>query len=122
MRETGRIARGRAELGPGAGKQSFPVGERVTSNWSLFDAVQRLPEEACLHFTMLEDLRLLRREQRLAPEAAVELAFANRTVSLRGFRQTGEGVLPIHWWRDEQGRLLLALGNVRAYIWHRGEA
>ncbi len=122
MRETGRIERGRVELAPGAGGRSFSVGERVTSNWSLFDAVQRLPEDARLNFAMLEDLRLVRRDQRLVPEAPVEVAFANRTVSLRGFRQTGEGVLPIHHWRDEQGRVLLALGNVRAYIWHAGEA
>jgi hypothetical protein len=122
VRETGRVERGRVELGPGARNRSFSVGERVTSNWSLFDAVQRLPAEARLNFTMLEDLRLVRREQRMVPEVPVEVAFANRTVSLRGFRQTGEGVLPIHYWRDEQGRVLLALGNVRAYIWHGGEA
>jgi hypothetical protein len=121
-REIGRVERGMVELGPGGGGRSFPVGERVTSNWSLFDAVQRLPEGARLSFTMLEDLRLVRRDQRLLPEGSVEVAFANRTVSLRGFRQTGEGVLPIHYWRDEQGRVLLALGNVRAYIWHREEA
>ncbi len=121
MQETGRIQREKVELQQGAGNRSFPVGERVATNWGLFDAVQRLSEELHLNFTMLEDLRLVRREQRLVPEAPVEVAFANRTVTLRGFRQTGEGVLPIHWWRDEHGRVLLALGNVRAYIWRGGE-
>ncbi len=120
MRETGRIERG--ELRLGTGTRSFLVGERVTSNWGLFDAVQRLPEGTRLGFTMLEDLRLIRRHQQLAPEASVDVEFANRAVSLRGLRQTGEGILPVHWWLDERGRVLLALGSTRAYIWHGGEA
>ncbi len=122
IQETGRLQRENVELQQSAGNRSFPVGKRVATNWGLFDAVQRLSGEMDLSFTMLEDLRLVRREQRLLPEAPVEVAFANRKVSLWGFRQTGEGVLPIHWWRDEHGRVLLALGNVRAYIWRGGVA
>lgn len=122
MRESGRVERGRLEVPPGEGSRSTPVGEHVTSNWSLFDAVQRLPQEARLSFTMLEDLRLVRRRQRLVPEAPVDVEFANGAVRLWGFRQTGEGILPVHWWRDESGRVLLALGNVRAYIWREEDA
>jgi len=121
LQETGSVEGGVVQRGPGARQLGLPDGGNVTSNWSLFDAVQRLPEDARPEFTMLEDLRLLRREQRLVPEAPVEVAFADRMVRLHGFRQTGEGILPLHWWQDELGRVLLVLGNVRAYIWHGEE-
>lgn len=120
--ESGKLRGEAVELSSGGRLRAFDVGDAVTSSWSLFEAVQRLPRGGSteLRFTMLEDLRLLRPQQRLVPESPAEVQFANGPETLYGFRQTGEGVLPIHYWLDEHGRLLLAIGNVRAYIW-RGE-
>ena len=121
--ESGKLRGEAVELSSGGRLRSFDVGDAVTSNWSLFEAVQRLPREGSteLRFTMLEDLRLLRLQQRLVSESPVEVQFANGPETLYGFRQTGEGVLPIHYWLDEHGRLLLAIGNVRAYILRGGQ-
>jgi hypothetical protein len=66
---------------------------------------------------MLEDLRLRREKQSLAPEDETVVETAAGPLHLYGFRQLGAGISPTHYWLDEHGRLLLALGKMRAYIW-----
>jgi hypothetical protein len=89
----------------------------LTSNWSLFDAVQRLaPDAAPTSFNLLEDLTLLRRDQRITPGEIREITLGGRTVRLRSFVQIGEGILPTHYWLDESGRLILASCGLRGYL------
>lgn len=91
-----------------------------TSNWSLFDAVQHLrgKEMAPLRFALLEDLDLLKPNHRLsfAETAGVKVA-GGRELRLTGYEQIGEGVLPFHYWLDEQRRLLFVLSGPRTYIY-----
>jgi len=89
-----------------------------TSNWSLFDAVQRLPGEAAkpLQFALLEDLELVKRGQRLSFRESTEFDFGGGTQTLRGYHQIGEGILPYHYWVDEPSRLLIVISGIRAYI------
>jgi hypothetical protein len=100
-----------------------------TSNWSLFDAVQRMPGKDMqpLRFTLLEDLDLVKLNQRLLScEPSAVKAAGGKQLTLRCFEQTGDGILPFRYWLNEQGRLLLALSGTRAYVWdpearkHRG--
>jgi len=119
LRESGSLYDGTLEFSNGDRSRTVQVVGEVTSNWSLFDAVHRLPcdERASFEFVMLEDLRLPRRGQSLAWAGRTEISMRGSAVRLHGYRQVGEGVLPLHYWLDEEGRLLLVLGNVRAYIW-----
>ncbi len=122
MRESGVREDGAVELVFEGGRRTLEVSSPLTSNWSLFDAVQRLPrgEAPGAEFEMLEDLRLRRAHQRLTAEDRTEVTMGGKSVPLYGFRQIGEGISPTHYWLDEQGRLLLAFGKMRAYIWHDG--
>jgi hypothetical protein len=43
-------------------------------------------------------------------------------VRLRGFRQIGRGILPTHYWLDDEHRLIAASGGLRAFIWDNGAA
>lgn len=94
----------------------------VTSNWSLFEAVQRLPFDAPepLSFDMLEDLDLYKAGQTLRPAGAVNLELGGREVRLHTFRQIGRGILPTHYWLDDEHRLIAAAGSLRAIIWDGG--
>jgi hypothetical protein len=94
------------------------VPRPFTSNWSLFDAVQRLPGEQTkpLEFALLEDLELVKKGQRLSFREQIEFDFGGGAQTLRGYHQIGEGILPYHYWVDEHGRLLVAISGVRAYI------
>lgn len=120
MSESGVFAKGIIKLTNAEGaSRKIDVSENLTSNWSLFDAVQRLhkKEPPKADFEMLEDLRLPRANQRLTSDGPIEVELGGKMIRLYGFHQIGEGILPIHYWLDEQGRLLFALGGVRAYLW-----
>ncbi|MHC5035147.1 MAG: hypothetical protein ACYTFZ_08935 [Planctomycetota bacterium] len=122
MKESGALRDGTVELSVPGGTRAIKVAEGMTSNWTLFDAVQRLSGGAppAGGFDMLEDLRLLRVGQALRLDGAVEVRMGGQAAGLHGYRQIGEGILPIHYWLDDQERLLFALGGVRAYVW-RGQ-
>ncbi len=94
------------------------VPRPFTSNWSLLDAVHRLPgdEMKPLQFTLLEDLELVKRGQRLSFRESVEFDFGGGTQALHGYHQIGEGILPYHYWVDEHNRLLVVISGIRAYI------
>lgn len=119
MHESGALNNGTVELAFEGGCRTLEVGPSVTSNWSLFDALQRLPRSAApdAEFDVLEDLRLRREKQRLFSEGATTVETAAGPLRLYGLRQLGAGISPTYYWLDEQGRLLLALGKMRAYIW-----
>ncbi|MHC4417974.1 MAG: hypothetical protein ACYSU6_05245, partial [Planctomycetota bacterium] len=121
MSEAGVLADGTIKLtSPKVKTREICVSGNLTSNWSLFDAVQRLggKEAPSGSFTMLEDLRLVRGEQRLSFDGEAEFELGGKKMRLYGYHQIGEGILPIHYWLDEEGRLLFALGGVRVYLWH----
>jgi hypothetical protein len=99
------------------------VPRPFTSNWSLMEAVQRLPFDApALEFDMFEDLDLYKPRQTLHPVAAVEVECAGKRVRLHGFRQTGRGILPTHYWLDDEHRLIAAAGSLRAFLWEGGSS
>ncbi|MCX8038832.1 MAG: hypothetical protein N3D11_17640 [Candidatus Sumerlaeia bacterium] len=117
--ETGSIAGGEIRLAAGAKKKTLRAPEPITSNWSLFEALQRLGPErtAPPEFSMLEELRLLRLNQRLVAKPPVEVGVGGRAVLLRRLEHFGDGILPYTYWFDGAGRLLFAVGGLRAYVW-----
>lgn len=121
IRERGTVATDGIEIDR-AGKKSRLAGKPpVTSNWSLFDAVQRLaPDASPRPFDMLEDLTLLRRDQRITPGESREFKLGEQTMRLRSFRQIGDGILPTHYWIDVSGRLIFASCGLRGYLLDTG--
>jgi hypothetical protein len=117
VRETGEFT-GKAVRRHGRRTRSMGVRGPLTSNWSLFDALQRLPRETGppLEFAMLEELRLLRLKQRLMYRESVETEIGGKPTRLHEFEQFGEGILPYRYWLDDAGRLLFAAGGLRACV------
>lgn len=89
-----------------------------TSNWSLFDAVQRLPgrDTRPLEFSLLEDMDLLKTGQRLSYWQSMSFDAGNNSLQLTGYQQVGHGILPYQYWVDGHHRLLFAVSGIRAYI------
>lgn len=95
----------------------------LTSDWSLLDAVQRLPfDSRALEFDMLEELELLKPEQRISPGAAAEVELGGRKVTLHSFEQIGRGILPWTYWLDDQHRLIIAVSGRRAFLYNETQA
>jgi len=94
------------------------ASSRLTSDWCLFDAVQRLAfqEEQSLTFDVLEGLGLLRPDHHLSYRGLYPININGKDVSLHRFSQLGHGVLPYDYWLDEYHRLLMAITLSRAYI------
>ncbi len=100
-----------------SGEEAIHASRRLSSNWSLFDAVQRLPFDAKeLRFDMLEELELSRPEQRLFPGETAEVELGGRMTKLHSFEHIGRGILPTTYWLDDRHRLLIAVGGRRAFL------
>ena len=93
------------------------VSSSMTSDWSLFEAVQRLEynEESKLAFDLLEGLSLLKQDHRLF-FAATDAELADEPLRRHGLVQIGSGILPSEYWVDERGRLLFVCSMNKAYI------
>jgi len=116
--ETGSLGKGRLEISFGGQSRTEKVPEPITSNWSLFEAVQRLAGKKAkpLKFAMLEGMDMLKRDQRLQFRQDKVFQIGGQKLRLRGYHQIGPGVLPWQYWVDEAGRLLFAFSGLRAFI------
>ncbi|HUT34249.1 MAG TPA: hypothetical protein VNE39_12260 [Planctomycetota bacterium] len=119
VEESGRIEDGTV-VRTGAKERRTKAPGAVTSNWSLFDAVQRLPREKTppLDFALLEDLDLLKANQRLTWRGAATVQVGGKPLELFGYQQLGEGILPHHYWLDAAGRLLIVYGGLRCFVFN----
>ena len=115
--ETGQIADGMIRR-RSKSERAIPAPKAFTSNWSLFDALQRLPGDDVepMTFDMLEEMDLLKPNHRLHYRQTVEVSLGGQPVKLHGFEQIGEGILPYTYWLDDQRRVLMAIGGRRAFI------
>ena len=115
--ESGVVADGQI-VRTGKRTRRMKISKTYTHDWALFDAVQRLNGEqtAPLEFDMLEDFDLLRPKQRLSYHGTIEVKLGGKPTRLIGYQQLGEGILPIHYWLDEQHRLLFVTGGCRIYL------
>lgn len=95
-----------------------PVPSPITSNWSLFDAVQRLPgaQTQPLSFALLEDLDLVKTEQKLTFRERKKVELNGQALTLDRFDHIGHGVLPWHYYVDSEHRLLVAISGQKAYV------
>ena len=91
---------------------------RWTSDWSLFEALQRRPFRSgeALKFDVLEGLSLLKRGHVLRYKGRRQVTLGDAASTLHLFHQVGRGVLPYEWWLDEAHRLVLVVTGYRTYI------
>ena len=94
------------------------VGSSLTSDWCLFDSVQRLEygKAADLTFDLLEGLSVVKKDQRLRYGGAGHVDFGGKEVKLHRFTQTGSGILPTEYWVDDRHRLQFVCSMNKAYI------
>jgi hypothetical protein len=120
VRETG-VARDRSiVIQRGMQKKRFLLQSPYTSNWALFDAVQRFSRQdgPARRFTLLDDD---------APKANQVLAFYQSVdlkdrwpgapaLRVHGFLQIGDGIPPQVYWVDDRGELLFLISGLNAFV------
>ena len=117
--QSGSLAKPKSlEITTNGHKRILPVSRRWTSNWSLFEAVQRLSREAMkpMEFDLLEDLDMLKTNHRLVRRGEEILRIGDKNIAATRFDQIGRGCLPQRYYIDGKGRLLLTHTELRAYI------
>jgi hypothetical protein len=107
-----------------ANSRKIAVPSRVCTSYGLFDVVQRLDYDnfSPLGFCMLEDMDLVKSGQTLYKLDPLTVQAPCGPMTLHGFLQIGSGILPWHYWLDETGRLILASGGLRAFVFNPGAA
>jgi hypothetical protein len=117
--QTGTVLGGsvRIDYGGDSVRSLAPAGP-LSSNWSLFDALQRMPREGMppFAFDMLDELDQLKRAHQIRYRGTSRHNLNGKAVALHHHQHTGRGILPMNYYTDQQGRLLVALGGLRAYI------
>ncbi len=94
---------------------------RKTSDWCLFELVQRLKFDKSidLAFELLEGLSIAKQDQRLKYRGAETAKLGDRQARLHCFSQIGRGILPTEYWLDDNHRLLIVCSMNKAYILSR---
>jgi hypothetical protein len=147
IQETGEIVGGELRLTTGRATTRTAVPGAVALDWCLFDAVQRLPGPALepVAFTLVSRLSCqVKPGQRLSFRSAPTVELGGKRVwreepqelergtvyrpvagregavasKLRAYDQTGRGIVPVVYWVDESGRLLLVLAGLFGYIYN----
>ncbi len=92
--------------------------ERTTSDFCMFEAVQRLMynKDISVSFDLLEGISLKKSGHRLSYSGITPLKMDGRDLSLHCFVQTGSGILPYEYWLNERHRLLAVISMNKAYI------
>ena len=94
------------------------VSSKLTCDWCLFEAIQRLKisKETVLAFDMLEGLSLLKKDQHLSYRGLYPTKIGAENIPLHCFSQLGNGILPCEYWLDDHHRLLVVVSMNKAYI------
>jgi len=98
-------------------KSTKKIKNRISSDWCLFDAVQRLPFENFpeIKFDTFEALYRFKPNQTLRFRDDFKQTIKGN-IELKCFTQIGEGVLPYEFWVDENHKPLIVITFSRVYI------
>ena len=98
----------------GMSERVFEVAGPLVSQWTLALAIGADPPSRA-RFGLLEDLLLYKPDQRLVPEATVEVPFLDGSHQLACCSQRGPAVLPVHYFADAEGRTQLVTQGALAW-------
>jgi hypothetical protein len=92
--------------------------EKTTSDFCLFEAVQRLEydKDTSVSFDLLEGMRLSKPRHRLFYRGFSQMEMVGSDIPLHCFVQLGSGILPYEYWLDDRHRLLAVTSMNKAYI------
>jgi len=118
LKKSAVAEKGYIEIDDGRGKRQIDVESGCTTNWVLFDAVQRLPRRKFepLRFTMLDHFDQVKAGQSISYRETIDVMLGGRAVRLHGFDHLGEGIVPWVYWVDDLGRLLFAVSGLAGYL------
>jgi hypothetical protein len=121
IRETATLQNRTLDIEAGAARKRVELTGNFTTQWSLFDAVQRLPRQQgdALRFTLLDTGGVSKPNQVLAFYRTADLTGRWNSappIRVHGFIQIGTGIAPQVYWVDDRGELLFMISGLDVYI------
>ncbi|MCK5174306.1 MAG: hypothetical protein KAR47_13010 [Planctomycetes bacterium] len=116
--QDGRVKGGAIRIKTSSGTFDRKTGGPVTSDWDMFEAVQRMEFDVSrpVRFNLLEGLTLNKGEQKLRYRGIYTFKSGDGRQTLHWFTQIGHGVLPYDYYLDRYHRLVLVITGPRSYI------
>jgi len=92
--------------------------DRITGDWCLLEAVQRLAfdKQTSMSFNLLEGMSLSKPDHRLSYGGVHSVNMGAGDTRLHRFVQFGSGILPYEYWLDARHRLLIVTSMNKAYL------
>ena len=117
LSEKGRCDHGRIRIESDGHKYGFTAKNPVVTQWTVLDFLMRKANPASsAKFDLLEDLSLFKPDQELVYDGVTPIELkGSGTVELQTYAQTGQGVLPIHYLLDGQGRPQLVTNSILSW-------
>ncbi len=118
IQKTGNLSAGQLVRKMNGQKMMQALPGKVSSNWGLFEAVQRMPLDTGLplEYTLLEDFDLVKRNHKLSYLRTETSSWMEDSQAVHYFQQTGDGVFPFEYWLDKNHKLFLVTSGPRAYV------
>lgn len=117
LTENGRCNDGQIRIESGNYEYGFAAKNPVFTQWTIPDLLIRKANPSLnVTFDLLQDLSLFKANQSLNYDGPTPLKLGDtRTVTLQTFSQTGQGILPIHYLLDDQGRPQLITSSILSW-------
>ncbi|MHC4755828.1 MAG: hypothetical protein ACYTBP_11870 [Planctomycetota bacterium] len=99
-------------------EKTIKLNRPWTLDYVLFDVLQQLNfnKSEPLLFDMYENFDMFRPNQEISRCGDVVAIVQGKSLNLHGFKQLGCGILPRHYWVNDQRQLLFVIGCHVAYI------
>jgi hypothetical protein len=117
MTEKGSCKNGNIRIDSGSYNYGYTTKSPAVSQWTVPDfLIRRASPTLHVTFDLLQDLSLFKPNQSLVYDGVTNLKLkGGRTVALQTYAQTGEGVLPIHYLLDSEGRPQLITSSILSW-------
>lgn len=115
--EKGRCNGGLIRIESDGHKYRHGAENPVVTQWTMLDYLMRKATPGLdAAFDLLQDLSLFKPDQSLVHDDVTPVTLkSGASLKLRTYAQTGQGILPIHYLLDEQGRLQLITNSILSW-------
>jgi len=117
LTENGRCNDGQIRIESGNYEYGFIAKNPVFTQWTILDLLIRKANPSLnVTFDLLQDLSLFKPNQSLNYDGPTPLKLKDgKTVTLQTYSQIGQGILPIHYLLDDQGRPQLITSSILSW-------
>ncbi len=116
-RHSARVSNGILAIRDNFRTSAFPIPGRYSNEWTLLEAVQRLPGQMMqpIDYTLIDEFDTPWPNHRLAYRTQAHLHMQGGSEMLTAYYDLGRAVVPTVYWVDKHGRLIFVCTGLQIY-------